>query len=186
VIGGDSVMISNATKEMVWTLHEVDKCPKKEIANKLGISRQSVYDILSDTAYKNRHLSDTYKETKIQMAESLLKGLQEDPRTKSAVDKILNIVNDDETLKLELQKQGGLRAVMGVMKVIVDTTRSAYSSAIEERRTKALEKQVKLKEQELEMRLTNPESFAQDIVIVDDIDEAKKHYKQHKEKYANN
>ena len=180
-------MISNATKEMVWTLHEIDKCKKTEIAKKVGISRQKVYDILADESYRNRHLNDTYKEYKIETQTSLLKGLQEDPRTKRAIDKILNIVDNKETLDNELEKQGGLRAIMGAMKVIVDTNRSALSSAIEERRVLALEKQVKLKEQELELRQSNPEAFAQDIVIVNDIDDAKEYYeKDNKGKYATN
>ena len=60
------------------------------------------------------------------------------------------------------------------------------SRIIKERRVIALEKQVKLKEEELEMRRSNPEAFAQDIVIVNDIEEAKEHYKVKQDKYATN
>lgn len=64
---------------------------------------------------------DTISEIQEEKNESLLDALRNDQRPKQIMNKILDILNDDEQLERELKKQQGFRNVVGAMKVIIDT-----------------------------------------------------------------
>jgi hypothetical protein len=180
------VAISKATKEMVWSLHEIDKCPKTEIAKRVGISRQKVYDILADETNKNRHLQDTVKDIREEYTKSLIDLLRNDNRLPNIVNKILDGIDDINVIERMIAKDD-LKPLMTVVGVLSDKTIATKRLAIEERRIATQEKSVQLKEQELELRTSNPEAFQQDIVIVNDIEDAKDYYKKdNKGKYATN
>lgn len=160
-------MISNATKETIWALKENEHLKNAQIARRLGISRTKVIEVLKQPKYRNEQLLDSMKEIREEYNQSLLKSLKSDGRTNQIINKILTIVNSDETLNKELQKQGGFRNIMGAMKVIVDTTAKAISNDIEERKILVQERTLELKEKELNARLENPEAFVVPVIIND-------------------
>ncbi len=113
-------MITNKTKEAVWMLKENEQLKNTEISRRLGISRGKVIEILKHPKYRNEQLLDSMKEITEEHNKSLLEYLKKDDRPRQIVNKVLDIINDDETLELELKKQGGFRNLVGAMKVVID------------------------------------------------------------------
>lgn len=178
-------MISNKTKELIWHLKESEQMSNTQISKEVGVSRGKVIEILKHPEYKNAQLIDKVNNINKEHNETLIKILRDDNRLPSIVSKILSGIDDDTVIK-GLIDTGNIKPLMTVVGVLSDKTIASKRLKIEEGRLRALEKQVKLKEQELELRQSNPEAFAQDIVIVNDIEDAKEHYKVKHDKYATN
>jgi predicted transcriptional regulator len=139
-------MISSDTKKRVWYLHDVKKMSKTKIARDVGISRNSVIKILSDKSTKNEQFIKTVQKLERESNESLVEMLREDNRMPEIASKILNIMNDDEMLKNEIERYG-LRPLATVFGIMSDKA---------------------IKAKELDMRSNRPEAFATTVNIVND------------------
>lgn len=151
-------MITKQQKEQVWTLHETQGMSKKEIALKMRISRPSVIKILNEPQWKNCHLVDTVKEIEKKSTDSLIKLIENDSRLPDTINKILNAVNKDEVIDSMIHK-GDLKQLMTVFGVLSDKHFSSKRIKQDEKRIAIQERMAELKERELEMRVTSPESF---------------------------
>jgi len=124
-------MITMKQKENVWTLFEIDKLSKTEIARRIGISRHKVIEILKDSSYKNAQFIDEVKKINEKNNESLIKLLEKDNRMHSIASRILNLFDDEEQLTKEIDKNG-LRSLATVFGVISDKALKAKELVIKE------------------------------------------------------
>lgn len=152
-------MISNKVKETVWTLKETEKLNNTQIARRLGISRTNVIAILKEEKYRNEHLLNAVKEIQQEHNESLLDILRNDDRTSQIMNKILDLFNDAEQLKKEIDRNG-LRPLATVLGVVTDKV---------------------IKVSELDLRKDSPESF-NNVVVVNNADDVAREIREHKEK----
>lgn len=114
-------MISNEVREAVWALYENEHLSKAEIGRRLGISRNKVIETLKHEKYRNAHLINSMKEIKKEQTESLIEMMSKDTRLSSITNKILDIMNDDEQLQNEINRNG-LRPLATVLGILSDKT----------------------------------------------------------------
>ena len=112
-------MLSEKKKAMIWALHENEHCTKVEIAQKLGVSRNTVTKILKDKTCRDEQTSAKVKKLVDKRTESLIEGMVNDQRPKIIVDNILDLLSDPEVMKKELEAKG-IHPIVGAMKVIVE------------------------------------------------------------------
>jgi len=112
-------MISKETKKHIWYLYDIKKMSKSKIAQKVGVSRNSVIKILEDKSTVSEQFLKDAQNIERKSNESLLKMIQDDDRLPSIVSKILDIMNDDEQLTNEI-KRNGLRPLATVLGILSD------------------------------------------------------------------
>lgn len=112
-------MLNEKTRAMIWALYENEQMSKSDIASKLGISRNSVYKVLSNEKHKNEQINHKVKIISDKHTESLIESLIEDDRPKQIIDKYLDILNNDEVISKELAING-IRTIVGAMKIVVE------------------------------------------------------------------
>lgn len=179
-------MLSPEMKEKIRLMHSVQKMSKLRISQETGVSRNTVIKVLKEKYTVSEQLIKDVQKVREEHNESLIEILREDKRLPNIVSKILDGIDNEDVIQ-RLIESGNIRPLMTVVGVLGDKTIAAKRLKIEEARLVALEKQVVIKEKELELRQSNPEAFQQDIVIVNDIDDAKQYYdKDTKGKYATN
>jgi len=152
-------MITDKQNQMVWTLHETEHLPKKQIELKVGISRPKVIEILKNDKYRNLQLINSINEINKKNNESLIEMLSTDNRIPSIANHILDIMNDKEQLANEIERYG-LRPLMTIFGIFSD-------------------KAIKIKE--LDLRDKKPEAFNQQVTIINDADEVAQTKRIHKE-----
>jgi DNA-binding XRE family transcriptional regulator len=172
-------VLTHETKEKIHLMHSVQKMSKLQISQKLGISRNTVIKILKENYTPSEQLLKDVQKVKDEHNESLIKILRDDDRLPSIVSKILNSIDNEDVIQ-RLVDTDNIRPLMTVVGVLGDKTIAAKRLKIEEGRLRALEKQVELKERELELRTTNPESF-HTVQIINDADK----YDKIETNYAN-
>ena len=117
-------MISNKTKETVWILQETEHLNNTQIAHRLGISRGKVIEILKQPKYRNERLLDTVNELNRESNDNLVRMLKNDTRLPDIANKILNIMNNDEQLEKEIERNG-LRTLATVFGILSDKAMKA-------------------------------------------------------------
>lgn len=129
-------MIKKETRQAIWALYENEHMAKAEIARKLGVSRNKVIETLKEEKYRNAHLMSSMQEMQRESNESLIKMLKNDDRLPSIASKILNLMNDDELLQAEIERNG-LRPLATVLGILSDKSLKAKELDIKESRPEA-------------------------------------------------
>lgn len=117
-------MISNKTKELVWSLYEIDNLSKSEISRKVGVSRHKVIEILKDDKNRNAQVIDSVRKFNNENNQNLVRMLRDDNRLPSIANQILDMLNDPKLLAKEIERSG-LRPLATVLGILSDKSLKA-------------------------------------------------------------
>lgn len=110
-------MLSNKQKDQIVILKTIERKNNTEIARLVGVNRGTVIKVLKEGWEVNQQFLDTYNENVQQQTKEMLEMIKGDERLTSITGKILELFNNDEELKREIQKSGlkSLATIYGVL-----------------------------------------------------------------------
>lgn len=159
---------SDQVRENVWYLFLERKMSKAEIARQTGIARNTIIAILKEPQPDIAHLCNIVKNSVEKQSQQLIEIIENDSKLPEIILKILNAVNDTELIN-DYAKNNGLKSLMTAFGVLSDKNISIKKLELERRKVEAIEKQLALKERELDLRMTSPEAF-NGVTIINDVD----------------
>lgn len=169
-------MLTAKNKQQIWYLYKNEHLSKKAISTKLGYSRNTVIKVLNEEEPKSAQFLKEIKHIQDEKNKELLELIKNDNRLPDTVNKILNAINNSEVIQNEVDK-GNIKSLMTVVGVLTDKHIATKRLEQDNKRIALQARQIELKEKELEMRIANPDSFS-DVVIINDVDQAKDYYKE--------
>ena len=117
-------MISDKTKEDVWTLHTTKQMSKKDIALSLGISRPKVIEILREPKWQNFTVIDKVNKINEKAHQNLVDMLTNDRRIPQLLNRVLEELNtkDDNNndVVTRLVAKDDIRPLMTMIGVLSD------------------------------------------------------------------
>ena len=147
--------LSNEKIEHIRTLHKNGK-NDSDIAKIVGVSRNTVrkYKTTERTKMRTRRnqreqIVQRYKNEEEKIVNKWLSKLHQDDRLKQITDKILDLVNDEEVLRRELEDGRGMHQLIGTLKTVVDIA-------------------VRVKETNIKQQREDRESIMQDNEVMND------------------
>lgn len=175
ILAKNNRTLTEDDRRNIWYLYTVKKLPKEQIMKKLNWSRMTVYKVLNEPKPEMKAL----EEIADKQNQKLIDIIEHDDKLPQIILKILDAINDKALIK-EYANNNGLKSLMTAFGVISDKNINVKKLDLERRKVVALEKQVELKQRELDMRLTTPEAF-NGVTIINDVEQAKEYIKEYKE-----
>lgn len=153
--------LSKTQIEQIKTM-ALDGHTEQEICDAVGVSRGTVYKYKpkknEQREKENEEFKQKYIKVKNEVNDRWFDKLRTDDRQEKIVDKILNLLNDEELLEKEIATSG-IRSVVGAYKILVETNVKTKELSLKERNMDIRQQELEIKQKELELRMTNPEAF---------------------------
>jgi len=157
-------MLTNAQKDQIVILKEIEHKNNTEIARLVRVNRGSVINVLKSGWKVNQQFLNTYNENNKENNDKLL-DIIKSIRYNDIVDNVLSLFTK-ENMEIEF-KERGMRALIALQGNMFDKGMAYEKLQLDKRKVTVSERTLELKEEELQARIDNPEAFATVQIIND-------------------
>jgi len=173
-------MLTAAQKDHIVILKHNEHKNNSEIAKLVGVSRGSVISTLNSGWTVNTEFMSEYNKTVQESNNDLLRMIKSVRYSDIARDVISLFTKAN--MKKELESRG-LRSLITLQGVMFDKGMAYEKLQLDVKKLNLQERTLELKERELAARIDNPDAFTT-VTIINDVEEAKEHYKVKEKRYV--